>query len=133
MYVSNLFIFEIKFIVCMGTAKPRVFIVQENEDANVVLTGTLWEKGFEPFKFTNGTECLVQFNQMGGKVDAIVVSDSIAGDKNLMLITNIKKINGYTKVFVIADEDSGKQGYWAMVRMNLILNQLAQKTLPINF
>jgi len=27
----------------MGIAKPRVFIVQENEDANVVLTGTLWE------------------------------------------------------------------------------------------
>lgn len=89
----------------MGIAKPRVFIVQENEDANVVLTGTLWEKGFEPFKFTNGTECLVQFNEMEGKVDAIVVSGIIAADINLMLIDNIKKINRNTKVFVIADED----------------------------
>jgi DNA-binding NtrC family response regulator len=93
----------------MGIAKPRVFIVQENEDANVVLTGTLWEKGFEPFKFTNGTECLVQFNEMEGKVDAIVVSGIIAADINLMLIDNIKKINRNTKVFVIADNDSDRK------------------------
>ena len=93
----------------MGIAKPKVFIVQENEDANVVLTGTLWEKGFEPFKFTNGTECLVQFNEMEGKVDAIVVSGIIAADINLMLIDNIKKINRNTKVFVIADNDSDRK------------------------
>ena len=93
----------------MGIAKPRVFIVQENEDANVVLTGTLWEKGFEPFRFTNGTECLVKFNEMEGKVDAIVVSGIIAVDRNLMLITSIKKINKNTKVFVIADNDLDKK------------------------
>lgn len=93
----------------MGIAKPKVFIVQENEDANVVLTGTLWEKGFEPFKFTNGTECLVQFNEMEGKVDTIVVSGIIAADINLMLIDNIKKINRNTKVFVIADNDSDRK------------------------
>ena len=93
----------------MGIAKPRVFIVQENEDANVVLTGTLWEKGFEPFRFTNGTECLVKFNEMEGKVDAIIVSGIIAVDRNLMLITSIKKINKNTKVFVIADNDLYKK------------------------
>ncbi|HET7644768.1 MAG TPA: response regulator [Nitrososphaeraceae archaeon] len=93
----------------MGIAKPRVFIVQENEDANVVLTGTLWEKGFESFRFTNGTECLVKFNEMEGKVDAIVVSGIIAVDRNLMLITRIKKINKNTKVFVIADNDLDKK------------------------
>ena len=93
----------------MGIAKPRVFIVQENEDANVVLTGTLWVKGFEPFKFTNGTECLVKFNEMKGKVDAMIVSGIIAVDKNSMLITSIKKINKNTKVFVIADNDFEKK------------------------
>lgn len=93
----------------MVIAKPRVFIVQENEDANVVLTGTLWEKGFEPFRFTNGTECLVKFNEMEGKVDAIIVSGIIAVDRNLMLITSIKKINKNTKVFVIADNDLDKK------------------------
>ena len=93
----------------MGIAKPRVFIVQENEDANVVLTGTLWEKGFEPFRFTNGTECLVKFNEMEGKVDAIIVSGIIAVDRNLTLITSIKKINKNTKILVIADNDLYKK------------------------
>jgi DNA-binding NtrC family response regulator len=93
----------------VGIAKPRVFTVLENEDANLVLADTLWEKGFEPFKFTNGTECLVQFNEMEGKVDTIVVSGIIAADINLMLIDNIKKINRNTKVFVIADNDSDRK------------------------
>ena len=92
----------------MAIIKPRVFIVQENEDANVVLTGTLWLKGCEPYKFSNGNDCLEKLNGMEGKVDVIIIGGSIACDRNLMLIVNIKKINMNTKVLVIADEDSEK-------------------------
>ncbi len=89
-------------------SKPRVFILQENEDANLVLTGMLWLKGCEPFKFTNGKECLEKLNEMEGKVDVVIIGGNIACDRNLMLIINIKKINNNTKVLVIADEDSDK-------------------------
>ncbi len=89
-------------------SKPRVFIVQENEDANIVLTGTLWLKGCEPLKFTNGNECLEKLNEMEGKVDVVIIGGNLACDRNLMLIINIKKINMNTKVLVIADEDSDK-------------------------
>jgi DNA-binding response OmpR family regulator len=89
-------------------SKPRVFIVQENEDANIVLTGTLWLKGCEPLKFTNGNECLEKLRVMEGKVDVVIIGGNIAHDRNLMLIINIKKINMNTKVLVIADEDSDK-------------------------
>jgi DNA-binding response OmpR family regulator len=92
----------------MPTSKPRVFIVQENEDANLVLTGILWLKGCEPFKFTNGEECLEKLNEMEGKVDVVIIGGNMASDRNLMLIINIKKINNNTKVLVIADEDSDK-------------------------
>ena len=92
----------------MAIIKPRVFIVQENEDANVVLTGTLWLKGCEPYKFSNGNDCLEKLNEMEGKVDVIIIGGSIACDRNLMLIVNIKKINMDTKVLVIAEEDSEK-------------------------
>ena len=92
----------------MAIIKPRVFIVQENEDANVVLTGTLWLKGCEPYKFSNGNDCLEKLNGMEGKVDVIIIGGSIACDRNLMLIVNIKKINMNTKVLVIAEEDSEK-------------------------
>jgi DNA-binding response OmpR family regulator len=92
----------------MPISKPRIFIVQENEDANLVLTGMLWLKGCEPFKFTNGEECLEKLKEMEGKVDVVIISGSIACERNLMLIVNIKKINNNTKVLVIADEDSDK-------------------------
>ena len=92
----------------MAISKPRVFIVQENEDANLVLTGMLWLKGCEPFKFTNGEECLEKLKEMEGKVDAVIIGGSIACDRNLMLIVNIKKINIDIKVLIIADEDSDK-------------------------
>ncbi len=92
----------------MPISKPRVFIIQENEDANVVLTGILWLKGCEPFKFTNGEECLEKLIEMEGKVDAVIIGGSIACDRNLMLIVNIKKINIDIKVLIIAEEDSDK-------------------------
>jgi DNA-binding NtrC family response regulator len=92
----------------MPNSKPRVFIIQENQDANLVLTGILWLKGCEPFKFTNGKECLEKLNEMEGKVDVVIIGGSIACDRNLMLIVNIKKINNNIKVLVIAEEDSHK-------------------------
>jgi len=92
----------------MPISKPRVFIIQENEDANIVLTGILWLKGCEPFKFTNGEECLEKLKEMEGKVDVVIIGGSIACERNLMVIVNIKKINNNTKVLVIADEDSDK-------------------------
>ena len=92
----------------MALSKPRIFIVQENEDANLVLTGMLWLKGCEPFKFTNGKQCLEKLVEIDGKVDVVIIGGSIACDRNLMLIVNIKKINNNTKVLIIADEDSDK-------------------------
>ena len=92
----------------MPNSKPRVFIIQENQDANLVLSGILWLKGCEPFKFTNGNECLEKLNEMEGKVDVVIIGGSIACDRNLMLIVNIKKINNNIKVLVIAEEDSDK-------------------------
>ena len=92
----------------MAIAKPRVFIVQEHEDANLVLNGLLWLKGCESHTFTNGKDCLEKMSQLEGKIDVIVIGGNIASDRNLTLIINIKKINNNTKVLVIADEDSEK-------------------------
>jgi len=92
----------------MAIAKPRVFIVQEHEDANLVLNGLLWLKGCESHTFTNGKDCLEKMSQLEGNIDVIIIGGNIASDRNLTLIINIKKINNNTKVLVIADEDSEK-------------------------
>jgi DNA-binding NtrC family response regulator len=101
----------------MSISKPRVFIVQEDEDANLVLNGLLWLKGFESHKFINGKDCLEKISQLEGKVDVVIMGGNIASDRNVTLIINIKKINNNTKVLVIADEDSEKTrilGYGAI-------------------
>jgi DNA-binding NtrC family response regulator len=86
--------------------KPNVFIVyNNNDDITSVLAGTFWLKGLEPFKFTNGKECLKRFREMDGNVDAVVINQEIASDNDLMLIVNIKRINPDTKIFVIAEEE----------------------------
>ena len=65
-------------------------------------------KGCEPHKFSNGEECLKKMSQLEGKVDAIIISGKMASDRNIMIITNIKKINNDTKILVIGDNDSDK-------------------------
>ena len=93
----------------MSFQKPNVFIVyNNNDDINAILAGIFWLKGFEPFKFTNGKECLKKFREMDGNVDAVVINQEIVLDNDLMLIVNIKRINPHTKIFVIAEEESDK-------------------------
>jgi DNA-binding response OmpR family regulator len=92
--------------------KPNVFIVynnnNNNDDVTSVLAGTFWLKGFAPFKFTDGKDCLKRFREIDGNVDAVVINQEIALDNDLMLIVNIKRINPATKIFVIAEEESDK-------------------------
>jgi hypothetical protein len=51
---------------------PNVFIVYKNDDVNSLLAGTFWLKGFEPFKFSDGKDCLTRFRELDGKDDAVV-------------------------------------------------------------
>ena len=100
----------------MALIKPRIFIVQDDNDANTVLSGILWLKGVESFKVTRTEECIKKINEVEGKVEVVILGGNIAADRNLMFIVNIKKINPNIKVLVIADEDSDKMrilGYGA--------------------
>ena len=92
----------------MALIKPRIFIVQDDDDANTVLSGILWLKGAEAFKVTRTEECIKKIKEVEGKVEVVILGGNIAADRNLMFIVNIKKINPNIKVLVIADEDSDK-------------------------
>ena len=92
----------------MALIKPRIFIVQDDDDANTVLSGILWLKGAEAFKVTRTEECIKKIKEVEGKVEVVILGGNIAADRNLMFIVNIKKINPQIKVLVIADEDSDK-------------------------
>lgn len=110
--------------------KPNVFITYKNEDVNSLLAGTIWLKGFEPFKFMDGRECLKRFRELKGKVDAVVISHEIALDNDLMLIVNIKRINPNTKVLVIAEEESKKINMYEYGANEVVLIPLSFTDIP---
>ena len=92
----------------MVESKPSVVIVSENEDTNNLLSGVFWLKGMITYKVHDSDECLNKINNLNGKVDAVVMSDEIAGDRTAKLIINIKTINQSTKILVIGGEQSNK-------------------------
>jgi DNA-binding response OmpR family regulator len=117
--------------------KPHVFIIYKNEDVNTLLAGIFWLKGFEPFKFIDGNECLKRFREIDGKVDAVIIDNEIAFDNDLMLIVNIKRINPETKVLVIGEDESKKikiyeYGADEVVLMPLSPTDIADKILLIS-
>ena len=106
----------------MSFQKPNVFIVyNNNDDINAILAGIFWLKGFEPFKFTNGKECLKRFREMDGNVDAVVINQEIALDNELMIIVNIKRINPHTKFLLLQKKNQIK-----LKCMNMVLMELPQ-------
>ena len=88
--------------------KPRVLIVQEDEDANILLSGMMCLKGIESHKFTTGEDCIKKVKEFKGKVDVVIISGDIASDRYLKIILTIKQINNNIKILVIAEEDSEK-------------------------
>ena len=89
----------------MLSLSPNVFIVCKNDDVNSLLVGIFWLKGFKPFKFSDGKECLKRVREIDGKVDALVINRETALDNDLMLIVNMKRINPNAKILVLVDEE----------------------------
>ena len=88
--------------------QPTLVLALGNEDASSTMAGILWLKGCVVYKSNSAADCVGQINKLHGKVDVLVVSSEIALDRNVMLITNIKKMQLNTKVLVIGDENSDK-------------------------
>ena len=55
----------------------------------------------------------LQITELGDTIDAITVNGTIASDRSIMLILNVKRVNKNVKVFVLADRglsEEKKQG-----------------------
>jgi DNA-binding NtrC family response regulator len=65
----------------MALIKPRIFIVQDDDDANTVLSGILWLKGTEPLKFERTEECIKKIKEVEGKAEVVIIGGNIATDR----------------------------------------------------
>lgn len=68
---------------------PIVLLVQDYDDANMVLSGVLSLKGSKVYKSTSGQGCLSIANELGNKVDLILIKKEIASSMNFMILNNI--------------------------------------------
>jgi DNA-binding NtrC family response regulator len=91
--------------------KPRILLVEDNADASTVLSGTLHLKGCEVYKTNDADSCLKVLSDLGGKVDVIVISHEVVGNKDMNLIISIRKINFETKIIVVANEGASKNSF----------------------
>jgi DNA-binding NtrC family response regulator len=92
----------------MEFQRPIVVLALGNEDALSTISGVLWLKGCEVYKSKSATDCLEQIKNLDSKVQVVITSSEIALDRELMLISNIKKIDFDIKILVIGDESSDK-------------------------
>lgn len=87
----------------MEQKAPRVVIADADEDVRNGISLVLKLDGYSVWKTQSAQECLTKVKELEGQVNVVVISGTLAADKNLMLILNLKRINSAIKVLVIAD------------------------------
>lgn len=82
---------------------PSVIIADDDDDVRLGICLVLKLDGYKVWKTKSAQECLDKARELEGKINAVVINGTIASDRNVMLIINLKRINPSIKVLVIAD------------------------------
>jgi DNA-binding NtrC family response regulator len=82
---------------------PRVVIADDDEDVRTGISLALKLDGYKVWKTKSAKECLETIKDLKGLINVVVINGTIASDRNVMLIINLKRINPSIKVLVIAD------------------------------
>ncbi len=112
---------------------PRIILLLDYDDANILVSGVLDLKGCKVYKSTTAHDCLSILNQLEGKVDVILIKKELAVNGNFMLVENIRKINPSVLIIVLADKISEEKliehGIDAVVLTPFSAENLADKIL----
>jgi response regulator RpfG family c-di-GMP phosphodiesterase len=94
----------------MKYAAPRLILSIGFTDANNLLAGVLYLKGFKVFKLRSIFDCLSLINQMQEKIDVLLIDEQSAAKNDFYLVSEIKKLTPDTMIVVIADENVKQRG-----------------------
>ena len=83
--------------------EPRVLIADDDEDVRNGISLVLKLDGYKVWKTKSAKECLEKVKELEGRINLVVINGTIASDRNVALIINLKRINPSIKVLVIAD------------------------------
>jgi DNA-binding response OmpR family regulator len=87
----------------MQNKTPHVIVCDDDVELNSFIRNHFKLDGYETHQALSAKECLDKLAELGDIVDVITVNGTIASDRSLMLILNVRRINKNVKVFVLAD------------------------------
>lgn len=108
---------------------PRVIIADDDDDVRVGISLVLKLDGYNVWKTKSAQECLDKARELEGNINAVVINGTIASDRNVMLIINLKRINPSVKVLVIADR---KQALDKMTIMDFGADEFVLKPITLD-
>jgi len=92
----------------LGKQKIKILVADDNMDVNIIIAATLVLKGYEVYKTYSAEECLRKLEELGGKVDVVILDGKIAADRGAMVIVKAKRTNPDIKILAVADDESEK-------------------------
>ena len=82
---------------------PHVIVCDDDVELNSFIRSHFKLDGYKTHEALSAKECIDKLAELGDTIDAITVNGTIASDRSLMLIVNIRRINKNVKLFVLAD------------------------------
>ena len=89
----------------MQNNTPHVIVCDDDTELNSFIRSHFKLDGYKTHQALSAKECIDKLAELGDTIDAITVNGTIASDRSIMLILNVKRINKNVKVFVLADKD----------------------------
>jgi DNA-binding response OmpR family regulator len=82
---------------------PHVIVCENDAEHNSFMRNHFNLDGYETHQALSAQECINKLEELGDRIDAIIVDGKIASDRSAMLILKVKRLNKNVKVFVLAD------------------------------
>jgi DNA-binding response OmpR family regulator len=83
---------------------PHVIVCDDDSELNSFIRNHFKLDGYETHQALSAKECIDKLAELGDTIDAITVNGTIASDRSIMLILNVRRLNKNVKVFVLADK-----------------------------
>jgi DNA-binding response OmpR family regulator len=87
----------------MQNNDPHVIVCDDDVELNSFIRNHFKLDGYETHQALSARECIDKLAELGDTIDAITVNGTIASDRSVMFILNVKRTNKNVKVFILAD------------------------------
>jgi DNA-binding response OmpR family regulator len=88
----------------MHNKTPHVIVCDDDAELNSFMRNHFKLDGYQTHQALSAKECIDKLAELGDRIDAIIVNGTIASDRSVMLIVNVRRMNKNVKVFVLADK-----------------------------